>query len=41
SSTAYRENGDTQALTNSVAAYINQKHLYECQDSTTTKVCRP
>ncbi|AFY58783.1 nicotinate/nicotinamide nucleotide adenylyltransferase [Rivularia sp. PCC 7116] len=40
SSTAYREHGDTQALTNSVAAYINQKHLYECQDSTTTKVCR-
>ncbi|MBV6624556.1 MAG: nicotinate-nucleotide adenylyltransferase [Rivularia sp. (in: Bacteria)] len=40
SSTAYREHGDTQALTNSVAAYINQKHLYECQDSTTTKVYR-
>lgn len=38
SSTAYREHGDTQALTPSVAAYINQKHLYECQDSTKTKL---
>jgi nicotinate-nucleotide adenylyltransferase len=34
SSTAYREHGDTQALTPSVAAYINQKHLYECQSTT-------
>ena len=38
SSTAYREHGDPQALTPSVAAYINQKHLYECQDSTKTKL---
>ncbi|MGB3652353.1 MAG: nicotinate-nucleotide adenylyltransferase [Rivularia sp. (in: cyanobacteria)] len=37
SSTAYREHGDTQTLTPSVAAYINQKHLYECHDSTKTK----
>ena len=41
SSTAYREHGDTQALTPSVAAYINQKHLYECQDSTKTKLSQP
>lgn len=41
SSTAYREHGDPQALTPSVAAYINQKHLYECQDSTKTKLYRP
>ncbi|MGB6296009.1 MAG: nicotinate-nucleotide adenylyltransferase [Rivularia sp. (in: cyanobacteria)] len=40
SSTAYREHGDTQALTPSVAAYINQKHLYECQ-STKTKLYQP
>ncbi|MEL6456896.1 MAG: nicotinate-nucleotide adenylyltransferase [Cyanobacteria bacterium J06621_15] len=38
SSTAYREHGDPQTLTPSVAAYINQKHLYECQDSTKTKL---
>ncbi len=37
SSTAYREHGDPQALTPSVAAYIHQKHLYKCQDSTKTK----
>jgi nicotinate-nucleotide adenylyltransferase len=36
SSTAYREHGDPQALTPSVAAYINQMHLYECQDSIKT-----
>ncbi|MEO0688601.1 MAG: nicotinate-nucleotide adenylyltransferase [Cyanobacteria bacterium J06649_11] len=38
SSTAYREHGDPQTLTPSVAAYINQKHLYECQDSTKTNL---
>ena len=38
SSTEYREHGDPQTLTPSVAAYINQKHLYECQDSTKTKL---
>ena len=38
SSTAYRENGDPQTLTPSVANYINKKHLYECQDSTKTKL---
>ncbi len=41
SSTAYREYGDTQALTPSVADYIHQKHLYECQDSTKTRLCQP
>ena len=41
SSTAYREHGDTQALTPSVADYINQKHLYKCQDSTKTKLYQP
>ncbi|MGD1912925.1 MAG: nicotinate-nucleotide adenylyltransferase [Rivularia sp. (in: cyanobacteria)] len=41
SSTKYREHGDPQALTPSVAAYINQKHLYECQDSTKTKLYQP
>lgn len=33
SSTAYRENGDTQALTPPIEAYIHQKHLYKCQDT--------
>lgn len=37
SSTAYREHGDPQALTPSVAAYIHKKHLYKCQDSTKKK----
>lgn len=32
SSTAYRENGDTHALTPHVLNYIHQQHLYECQD---------
>ena len=41
SSTAYREHGNTQALTPSVTAYINQKHLYECQDTTRKKVYKP
>ena len=31
SSTAYRENGDTDALTPPVAEYIYQAQLYECQ----------
>jgi nicotinate-nucleotide adenylyltransferase len=34
SSTAYREHGDSQALTPPVAAYINREHLYKCQDAT-------
>ncbi|AKG20515.1 nicotinate-nucleotide adenylyltransferase [Calothrix sp. 336/3] len=33
SSTAYRENGDAEALTPPIIAYINQQHLYnKCQD---------
>jgi len=32
SSTAYRENGDTEALTPPVEAYIHREHLYKCQD---------
>ncbi|AFZ03909.1 nicotinate-nucleotide adenylyltransferase [Calothrix sp. PCC 6303] len=32
SSTAYREHGDLQALIPSVANYIQQQHLYKCQD---------
>ncbi|OUL32099.1 nicotinate-nucleotide adenylyltransferase [Nostoc sp. 106C] len=35
SSTAYREHGDSQALTPSIVAYIHQEHLYKCQDATT------
>jgi nicotinate-nucleotide adenylyltransferase len=35
SSTAYREHGDTQALTPPSMAYIHQEHLYKCQDTTT------
>lgn len=35
SSTAYRERGDTQALTPPIVAYIHQQHLYKCQDATT------
>jgi nicotinate-nucleotide adenylyltransferase len=34
SSTAYRENGDTEALTPLVVEYIHQQHLYKCQDAT-------
>jgi len=37
SSTAYREHGNTQALTPPIVAYIHQEHLYECQDATTKK----
>jgi len=33
SSTAYRENGDTQAITPPVEDYIHQEQLYECQDA--------
>ncbi len=32
SSTAYRENRDTQVVTPLIEAYIHQKHLYKCQD---------
>ncbi|BAY90875.1 MULTISPECIES: nicotinate-nucleotide adenylyltransferase [unclassified Tolypothrix] len=35
SSTAYREHGDSQALTPPIVAYINREHLYKCQDATT------
>lgn len=35
SSSAYREHGDTQALTPPIVAYIHQEHLYKCQDATT------
>lgn len=31
SSTAYRESGDTEALTPPVEAYIHRQHLYKCQ----------
>ncbi len=31
SSTAYRENGDTEAITPLIEAYIHRKHLYKCQ----------
>lgn len=34
SSTAYRENRDTEALTPPVEAYIHREHLYACQDAT-------
>jgi nicotinate-nucleotide adenylyltransferase len=33
SSTAYRKNGDTQALTPPIQAYIHREHLYKCQDT--------
>ncbi|QZZ20792.1 nicotinate-nucleotide adenylyltransferase [Leptothermofonsia sichuanensis E412] len=33
SSTAYREKGDTEALTPPVEAYIHREHLYPCQDA--------
>ncbi|MBD2344713.1 nicotinate-nucleotide adenylyltransferase [Anabaena subtropica] len=35
SSTAYRERGDTEALTPPIVAYIHQQHLYKCPDATT------
>lgn len=34
SSTAYRENGDPDALTPPIVAYIHREHLYKCQDTT-------
>ncbi len=34
SSTAYRENGDPEALTPPIEAYIHREHLYKCQDAT-------
>jgi nicotinate-nucleotide adenylyltransferase len=37
SSTAYREHGNTEALTPPIVAYIHQQHLYKCQDATTKK----
>ncbi len=33
SSTAYRENGDKEALTPPIEAYIHREHLYKCQDA--------
>ena len=33
SSTAYRENGNTEALTPPIEAYIHQEHLYKCQNA--------
>ena len=33
SSTAYRENGDTEAITPPVEDYIHQEQLYACQDA--------
>lgn len=33
SSTAYRENGDTQAVTPPVVDYIHREQLYACQDA--------
>ncbi|MBW4612497.1 MAG: nicotinate-nucleotide adenylyltransferase [Desmonostoc vinosum HA7617-LM4] len=37
SSTAYREHGNPEALTPPVVAYINQQHLYKCQNATQKK----
>jgi nicotinate-nucleotide adenylyltransferase len=34
SSSAYREDGDPDALTPPVVAYIHREHLYKCQDAT-------
>jgi nicotinate-nucleotide adenylyltransferase len=34
SSTSYREQGDSNALTPLVIDYIHQQHLYKCQDAT-------
>ena len=38
SSTAYRENRNTQALTPRIEAYIHQKHLYKCQHASKEKL---
>ncbi|WGV26371.1 nicotinate-nucleotide adenylyltransferase [Halotia branconii] len=37
SSTAYREQGDAQALTPPIIAYIHREHLYKCEDVTTKR----
>lgn len=37
SSTAYREHGNSQALTPPIVAYIHREHLYKCQDATTKR----
>ena len=37
SSTAYREHGDTEALTPPIVAYIHREHLYKCQDAITKR----
>jgi nicotinate-nucleotide adenylyltransferase len=34
SSTAYRERGETEALTPPIVEYIHQQHLYKCPDAT-------
>ena len=33
SSTAYRENGEVEALTPPIEEYIHREHLYKCQDA--------
>ena len=38
SSTAYRQHGDTQALIPPIEAYIQQEHLYECQNAVKTSL---
>ncbi|BAZ41562.1 nicotinate-nucleotide adenylyltransferase [Calothrix sp. NIES-4101] len=38
SSTSYREQGDSNALTPLVIDYINQQHLYKCQDAIQTSL---
>ena len=38
SSTAYRENNDTQALTPQIEAYIHQEHLYKCEEAAKEKL---
>lgn len=37
SSTAYREHGDTDALTPPIEAYIHREHLYPCQNASNEK----
>lgn len=37
SSTAYREQGDTDALTPPIKAYIHREHLYSCQNASPEK----
>ena len=38
SSTAYRENKDTQALTPPIEAYIHREHLYKCEEAAKEKL---